>query len=512
MVRKVAGLAVVAGLLGLGWVYGLPLLTGSRTVDLPLTAAAVQGELRVTVTERGELSSVDETVVECEVEGRDAKLLTILPEGTRVSQGDVVATLDTDEQVKALNEQRVKVEVAETKVKTCAADVIQAKSKQGTENANAEKKLILAKIALEKYTDAEGEYVKEWEKLKGAVALAEQGLQDAEQELAFYREQVRKGFGQLTDVTSREIGVEQKRNVLNSARAELLVLEKFTKKEKTTQLEFEATDAEREVERTKVAQQSLVEKAESELKNAESTAAIERETLARIQQQIDRSTIKAPSDGIVVYANARPWDDAARIRPGALLYNRQPIFSLPDLSRMKVKMKIHETLVKKVGLDMSAEVTIDALPGVAISGRVLKIATIAQSEGWRGGGVKQYETEIELQDLPTNAGLKPGMTAEVKILVKVLPNALQVPVSAVAEYAKARVVYVVADGQITRREVQVGESSEQFVQILSGLTEGEQVALDARTRAAADLKEVAPEVTASETPASPPSPSTAGAP
>lgn len=486
--RIAVGLTVLLGVGWIGWVYLIPLITNARPGDLPLTATATVGELRVTVPDRGELSSIDESAVECELEGGMAKLVTIVAEGTRVKKNDVVATLDTDTLMKALNEQRVKWELAETKVTSSQSDVVQAKSKQGTENAKAEKTYKLAKIALKKYLDPEGEFRKEQEKLKGGLEDAKKKLQDAEAELDFYRKQLKKGFGQLSDVTSKEISVQQQRNVLNSATAELRVLEKFTREENETKLQFEADDAEREVERTRDAQKSAVEKAESELKNAQSAAKIEKQTLDRIQQQIDRCTIKAPSDGIVVYATSRYWGDDNRIRPGAQLYNRQPIFSLPDLSKMKVKMKIHESLVKKVKTDMPASLQVESLQGVTLSGKVRKIATIAQADGWRGGGVKQYETEIDINDLPTDAGLKPGMTAEVKILVNVISDALQVPVSAVTEYDGKRVVYLVTNGRVTRQEVQVGETSEQFVQITSGLDSGAQVALDARSRAAVDLK------------------------
>jgi HlyD family secretion protein len=482
------GGGVGAGVLSLAWVYLPPLISGSRNADLPLTAAAARGELRVTVPDRGELSSVDESAVECELEGGMAKLVTIVPEGTRVKKNDVVATLDTDTLMKALNEQRVKWELAETKVKTSQSDLVQAKSKQGTENAKAEKTFKLAKLALKKYLDPLGEFRKDQEKLKGALEEAKKQLVDAEEDLAFTRSQLKKGFGEVSTVKSKELGVQQMTNRRNSAEAELRVLERFTREESETKLQFEADDAEREVERTRDAQKSAVEKAESELKNAESTAKIEKQTLDRIQQQIDRCTIKAPSDGIVVYSNSRFWDESSRIRPGAQLYNRQPIFSLPDLSKMKVKMKIHESLVKKVKTGMSATLQLESLPGVTLNGTVRKIATIAQADGWRGGGVKQYETEIDITDLPSDAGLKPGMTAEVKILVNTIPDALQVPVSAVAEYDGQRVVYAVAGGKVVRRDVQVGETSEQFVQVTSGLESGEQVALDARSRAAADLK------------------------
>ena len=55
-----------------------------------------------------------------------------------------------------------------------------------------------------------------------------------------------------------------------------------------------------------------------------------------MKAQVARCTIKAPSDGIVVYSNSRYWDESSRIRPGGQLYYRQEIFSLPDLSKMRV--------------------------------------------------------------------------------------------------------------------------------------------------------------------------------
>ena len=208
-------------------------------------------------------------------------------------------------------------------------------------------------------------------------------------------------------------------------------------------------------------------------------------------EQVERCTIKAPADGILVYSSSRYWDESARIRPGAQLYYRQEIFSLPDLSKMRVKMKIHESVIKKVKVGMPATFQIDALKKT-LNGKVLKIATIAQSDGWRGQGVKQYETELSIDDLPSDAGLKPGMTAEVKILIGAVTDALSVPVTGITEYENQKVVYVVSPSGIERRTVTVGESNEQFVEVTEGLQPGEEVALDARTRAAADLKATKP--------------------
>ena len=291
---------------------------------------------------------------------------------------------------------------------------------------------------------------------------------------------VKDGFSPLEQLRPIEFLVQQRKFEVSSAEAELKVLEKFTRKKKITELRAKAKDAELEMKRTQETQKSLIESAEAELKAAENNLISEKNELERVQKQIDSCTIVAPSDGIVVYSNSRYWDESSRIRPGAQLYYRQEIFSLPDLSRMKVKLKIHESVIKKVHVGMNATMTLDSLPNRPLHGKVLKIATIAQADGWRGAGVKQYETEVSIDDLPSDAGLKPGMTADVKILVASIPDAISAPIASVTEYDGKKVVYVVSGNAVARREVTVGESNEQFVQILEGLQPGESVTLDAR--------------------------------
>src|SRR5262249_52650906 len=165
----------------------------------------------------------------------------------------------------------------------------------------------------------------------------------------------------------------------------------------------------------------------------------------------------------------------------------QSIFTLPDLDRMKVKVKIHESVIKKVKLGLPVTITVDALgSNVTMHGTVKTVATLAQSE-WRSS-VKEYVTEVSIDDLPTNGGLKPGMTGEVRILIETRSDVLLVPVQAVTERESKAYAYVRGRGGASRREVTIGEANEQFVQIMEGLSEGESVALDARARAAAEAK------------------------
>jgi len=455
----------------------------SRRGDDVLTAPATVGDLHILVSDKAELESAESVQVACEVEG-GGKLVTILPEGTQVTKGTIVARFDTDVLQKGINEQEVKWETAVGKLKAAKSELEVQKNKAESEIAKADLALTLARLDQEAY--ANGEYQAAWNKQKSALEIGRKELKEAEDGLEFSRGMVKKGFAQQEQLRSKELFVDGKRSAVKQAEDDLMVLEKFTRRRKQTELEAKAKDAERDLERTKKSQEAATDKAKTEVSASEKTADIEKKQLERLKAQLDKCELKAPGDGIVIYFK-RQWDESSRIKPGAQVFFQQPIFSLPDLNKMKMKMKVHESVVKKVKVNLTATMKVDALPGRVLHGKVLSVAALAQGDDWRGGGVKEYETYVSVDDLPTDGGLRPGMSADVKILIKVIPGALTVPIQGVTEVGGEHVCYVVTGGAVERRPVTIGDGNEQLVQIVEGLSEGEQVALDARTRAAAEL-------------------------
>jgi HlyD family secretion protein len=473
------------GLLALGIVVvayfiGRP---GGKGGDF-LTATVVRGDLPVVVTERGELDSTKSETVRCDVEVKEIKLVTIVPEGTRVSKGEEVARFDTDELKNKYAEQEVKWKTADGKAKGAAGDLEVQTNKEQSEIEKGELAGTLAKIDKEQY-EKRG-YQVELDKREGAVGVAKKELKEADDNLEFTRNLVKKGFMPLEQIRIQELTVASVRYKVSQGEADLGMLREFEQKRKITELKGKASEAENELKRTRASQKAATAKAKSDAEAAETTAKLEKTTLDRLGAQISKCIVKAPQDGIVVYVK-RFYDESSRIQPGAMLYFQQPIFTLPDLEHMKVKVKIHETLIKKIAIGQRATLQVEALPNVSLSGTVKSVGTLAQSEGWRQT-VKEYLVEIEIVDLPTMAGLKPNMTAEVKIQVRTVPDVLMVPIQAVTEYEGKTVCYVKRGRDLERRSVEVGEANDQYIQIVSGVSEAEEVALDARSRAAAEVK------------------------
>lgn len=460
-----------------------PRATGATEV----LATVTEANLPIIVTERGELESAKTTTVKCEVEVEQIKIVSILPEGTHVKKDEEVVRFDADKLKRGLAEQEIKYKQAEGKAEAARQELEVQTNKADSEIAKAKLALTLAELDLEKYI--KGEYQADVDDKQGAIKLAERELQDAEEKLRHYRDFVKKGFGTPEQLRLKQLEVDRARNNLDRDKAKLMVLEQFTRKRQEAELYEKAAEAKREVKRADSCGKANIAKAKADLESADVVAKLEKEQLQRAQKQLELAVVKAPEDGILVYAQTRFWDPNSRIQAGNLVSFQQPLFKLPDLEKMQVKVKIHESKVKKIRAGQKAEIRVDALPNKVLSGTVQSVATLADgTRPWMPNAVKEYETIVSVDQLPAEASLKPGMTAEVAIKANFLSNVTLVPVQAVAEHAGQHFVYVNAGRSVERREVTIGESNEKFVEIKAGLEVDEQVYLDARARSTAEAK------------------------
>lgn len=478
-----AGAAIVTTVYVWKWVG-----TSSSGEEI-LTAIATRGELLMTVSDDGELESVKSDQVSCEVEG-GGKIVSIIAEGVKVKKGELVAQLDTEAIQKAINAQQVKWEQAVGKAKTTESELEVQKNKAESEIAKADLAYTLAKIDFDSYQ--EGEYLVEHAKRSSALDLGRKELKEAEDNLEFTRSMVKKGLQQAEQLRAMDLNLQGKKFAVEQLEADLKVLKNFTKLRKETELKAKADDAKLELVRTKKSQEAATQKAESELASAKSTSEIEKVELDRLKAQLDKCKILATNDGIVMYATGRRWDSQGQIRAGTQVFFQQPIFSIPDLDKLQVKAKIHESTIKRVREGQEATVQLSALPGKILTGKVIKVGTVAADDNW-ASSIKEYETTVSIENLPKDAGLRPGMSASVKIMLGSVKDAVTAPVQAVSEMNGKHVCYVVKNGVVEPREVEIGESNAQFIQIKEGLQPGEAIALDARKRASAAMKTAKPD-------------------
>ncbi len=172
---------------------------------------------------------------------------------------------------------------------------------------------------------------------------------------------------------------------------------------------------------------------------------------------------------------SRYWDDE-RIREGATVRERQVILTIPDLSRMIIKVKIHEGYIKKIQKGQKARVTVDAFADKLLAGEVTKVAVLPDSQNrWMNPDLKVYLTTISVEG--AHDWVKPGMSTKVEILVNRIEDCIYVPVQAISPDGDKQVCYVSRGPKPERREVRTGEFNDEFIEIKAGLKEGELVLL-----------------------------------
>src|SRR6185503_12369474 len=137
--------------------------------------------------------------------------------------------------------------------------------------------------------------------------------------------------------------------------------------------------------------------------------------------------------------------------------------------------RVHESHVLQIRPGLEAYVTIDSLPDRRFKARVTKVAVLPNSQDrWMNPNLKVYSTDVLIEDeLPD---LKPGASARAEIIVTNLLSALTVPLQAVTTVKGKQVCYLQRDNALVQVPVTVGNFNDQFIEVRSGLKEGDQVA------------------------------------
>ena len=152
-------------------------------------------------------------------------------------------------------------------------------------------------------------------------------------------------------------------------------------------------------------------------RNARKTAiTLEADRLERIQMQIQNCTIVAPQAGVVVYADPTSRRAAgAPLEEGATVREHQRLIQLPDLSKLEVRVQVHESRIDRVKVGQPVRLRVDAFPDRTFQGKVTKVSTTPDPASWLSANVKLYAVLVSLENPPP--GLRIGLTTEAEIRV-----------------------------------------------------------------------------------------------
>ena len=219
------------------------------------------------------------------------------------------------------------------------------------------------------------------------------------------------------------------------------------------------------------AAQSSLEDAAIALENAQLA-------LQRSRDALENYTITAPISGTVIEKNVKAGDNVNNIEAGALAV-------IYDLSYLKLEMNISELDLSKVAAGQPVDITADAIPGEVFVGKVDRVSI----NGTTTNGFTTYPATILLEDY---GGLNPGMNVSADIVVERVKDALSIPAAAVQ---RGDTVLVPLEGCLSpdgssvvdptkteERTVTLGGGDGDYVEITSGLNEGDTVLVPAQAQ------------------------------
>jgi len=475
--RHLIWLCVMVLLIGIGVVKALNFETEHAMNNDHITFGAKRGPLRISVVESGTIKARDQIIIKNRVEGRTS-IISLVEEGIEVKTGDLLIELDSSDLLDKKIDQQIKVQNAE-------AAFVGARENLAVIGNQAQSDIDKAKLTydfalqdLKKYK--EGEFPNELKQAESKIILAKEEISRAREKLGWSKKLYEEKYISKIELQSDELAEKKKMLDLEFAVNELNLLKKFTYQRKLAQLDSDVKQADMALERTNRKAKADIVQAQANLKAKEAEYGRQKDKLQKIEQQLQKTKIYAPEDGLVVYATSakRGWRGRSvePLQEGQEVRERQELIYLPTTGAVTAEVSIHEANVDKIRIGMPVIISVDALPGETFKGRVARIAPLPDPQSaFLNPDLKLYNTDIYLDG--NHESLRTGMTCKAEIVIDQYENATYIPVQAVLRVSGKPTVYVVSNKTMEARSVEIGLDNNRMVRIISGLRPGEMVTL-----------------------------------
>ena len=453
--------------------------TRKDTPEVTVVKIETRPELRSTVTSSGEIRPIQFMNLTSEVQGRIEEIY--VKEGQKVNKGDPLVRLDPNQLESSTDAQFAALQTAQNDVRSSETQISAAQNQL----AQSQQAFNVAQVAVD--NARQGVVTAQTE-----VDRAQVELNAANRELRRNEQLLESGVISRQEFDSAQDRVENAKVALNTSRARL-ESQKISIRDATArvqQQEVAVRDARRAVETATINVRSTQSRADQQ-------AAV----LRGQRSQRDKTLQVAPISGVIAEIPSRVGTFAvAGLSTTALL-------TIADMSTINVEVKVDETEIDKVAVGQKAKIKVDAFGETEIEGEVTQKTPLAVGKSQTSGGLstninvqeaKEFRVVIQLINLSEEVknGLRPGMSATATITTNTVPNVIAVPLQAIVEKKPdaapeptvqgnaptpadrpkpIKGVYVLDGNKAKFVAVETGITGESDIQILSGLSEGQEV-------------------------------------
>ena len=311
------------------------------------------------------------------------------------------------------------------------------------------------------------------------VTLKEEELKRTTDEFNWSERLYEEKYLSETEYRADELAMKRAQLQLALSQENLKLLKEYTHKRRLAELDSQIDQKTLNLERVKRESSSDLAQAQARLRAREAELKRQQDRLAKIEDQISKTKMYAPANGMVVYATSSEFSwrgDTEPLDEGQEVRERQELIHLPTADSMMVRMQIHESALGKVKIGQPVQIRIDALPESRFTGRVTKIAPLPDAQSvFMNPDLKVYDTDVMIDGV--HPELRTGMSCQATILVEKHLDAIAVPMQAVVGRGDQSLVYVVSGNEATPRPVVTGLDNNALIHIIDGLKPGEKVLL-----------------------------------
>ena len=446
----------------------------SDALHEPHLATVVRATLDVSINAIGVLDAARTHMVSSAIGGDRAKIIYLIEDGTIVKQADVLVRFDPTPFEAEL--QRIDSELKSLEATVESAEQMLAWEKNQAESniRTAEYNIKVAELELRRLTAGDGPLqLSQYKKELDEAAEEHQRYSAYIEDLKRLEDQ---GFSNPNEMKLSQQKVKELAKTYESARQRYA-----SYKEHVLPTLIETARA--KVDKARTEREQIIKGSGFKVAHAQATL---KELLGKIQStrvlyeralaDLKRTTIRAPFGGIVVLYEA--FRDGQKRKPnvGDIVWQNQSLLYLPDISVMIVNTQIREVDLHKVALEQSCSVQVDAYPDHTIAGKITGIGALAKNRFGSGSGEKYFHLTITL--MGEHIHLRPGMTARITTEADITKPVLLVPLHAVFNEASEYYCYLSRqDGSYLRKQVTIGRQNEDFIEIISGLEEGDRISV-----------------------------------
>lgn len=421
------------------------------------------------VHERGRVAPARVVEIRSDISSDQAQLQWLYPEGREVNAGLIIARFDSKPFEDALF--KAKQENADAQARLAAAEKALELQKEEEKG-----KLDAARHAVEleelKLNDSEnGSGKLKLRMLKHKVVETGRKVKKLKLDLADFDLLLEKGHVSRRERDEVEENLIQAQEARELARAELKNYTDYEHRRQLSEARVALEKARSDLERMKKISALEIQRRKEEVIKYQRDLSTVKAQLERAEKDLDNAVVRAPIDGVLLYAEIPRGADERKPRIGDNIWFKQTFLKIPDTRSMVVQLNVREVDVAQLKPGAEAEIELDALPGKKFAGELITVESVARDSN---SNVRRYRALVEMKDATESVNI--GMSADVKIRFRRVTDALTVPVAAVDYEDGKSVVRVRRDGESVKAVVQLGAVGKEWAEVVRGINPGEQVA------------------------------------